>query len=165
MLELALATVIAVHPAPECRVLLEAREEAPHRVLRLRPSCPIGYSSTHAALQALLANAGSEARISFGRIVDYPWLSALLAREASVARTWDASAGRPRSGGENQWVARMLAAMPEFTALFDRWQIAGISVEKVLLKPAAELPLPEGAPLPREARLPYDAILFVTLRR
>ena len=46
-LELALATVIAIHPAPECQVQLEARQEEPHRVLRLRPSCPIGYASTH----------------------------------------------------------------------------------------------------------------------
>ena len=165
MFELALATVLAIHPAAECQVLLEAREETPHRVLRMRPSCPIGYSSTHMALKALLGHASGEARISFGRIVDYPWLSALLAREASVARSWDASTGRPRAGGENQWVARMLGAMPEFTALFDSWQVAGISVEKVLLKPAAQLPLPEGAPLPREAKLPYDAILWVTLRR
>ena len=165
MLELALATVLAVYPAAECTVQLEAREETPHRVLRMRPSCPIGYSSTHAALKALLGHAEREARISFGRIVDYPWLSTLLAREASAARSWDASRGRPRSGGENQWVARMLGAMPEFTALFDSWQVAGISVEKVLLKPAAQLPLAEGAPTPRDARLPYDAILWVTLRR
>lgn len=165
MLELALATVLAVHPAPECEVKLEAREEAPHRILRMRPSCPIGYASTHAALRALLQHADGEARVLFGRIVEYPWLSALLAREASVSRRWDASAGRPYQGHENQWVAQMLRAMPEFTALFDSWHIAGVSVEKVLIKPAAQLPLPDGAPLARDARLPYDAILWVTLKR
>lgn len=167
MFEVALATVLAIHPAPECAVALESREESPRRVLRLRPSCPIGYSSTHAALQALLAHAaeGTEARLSFGRIVEYPWLSSLLAREASSSRHWDAAAGRPVRGTENQWVARMLLAMPEFTALFDSWQIAGVSVEKVLIKPAAHLPLATGAPLRPDARLPYDAILWVTLRR
>src|SRR6185369_6031666 len=166
MLELALATVLAVHPAPECKVALESREETPHRILRLRPECPIGYKSTHAALRALLAHAeGGEARVSFGRIVEYPWLSSLLAREASVSRNWDAAAGRPVKGHENQWVAQMLRAMPEFTALFDSWQIAGVSVEKVLIKPATPLPLAGGAPLPANARLPYDAILWVTLRR
>ena len=167
MLEIALATVLAIHPAPECPVGLESREEAPRRILRLRPSCPIGYTSTHAALRALLAHSAeaSEARVSFGRIVEYPWLSSLLAREASSSRHWDAAAGRPLRGNENQWVARMLSAMPEFTALFDAWQIAGISVEKVLIKPAAQLPLAAGAPLPPGARLPYDAILWVTLRR
>ena len=166
MIELALATVLAVHPAPECDVKLEAREEQPHRVLRMRPSCPIGHASTHAALRALLLHpADGEAHVLFGRIVEYPWLSALLAREASVSRRWDATKGRPYKGHENQWVAQMLRAMPEFTALFDSWEITGISVEKVLVKPAAQLPLPEGAPIPREARLPYDAILWVTLRR
>jgi hypothetical protein len=59
----------------------------------------------------------------------------------------------------------MLLAMPEFTALFDSWQIEGVSVEKVLIKPAAQLPLAAGAPLPPNARLPYDAIVWVTLKR
>ena len=166
MLELALATMLATFPAPECAVTLESRQEAPNRILRLRPSCPIGHSSTHAALRALLAHAdATEARVSFGRIVEYPWLSSLLAREASVARGWDAAAGRPVKGHENQWVAQMLRAMPEFTVLFDQWQIAGVSVEKVLIKQAGQLPLAAGAPVPAGARLPYDAILFVTLRR
>ena len=34
-----------------------------------------------------------------------------------------------------------------------------------LVKRAAQLPLPAGAPIPPDSRLPYDAILFVTLRR
>ena len=165
MLELAVATVLAIHVASECTVTLESREEEP-RILRMRPACPIGHASTHAALRALLTYAdATEARISFGRIVEYPWLSSLLAREASVSRNWDAAAGRPVKGHENQWVAQMLRAMPEFTALFDKWQIAGVSVEKVLIKPASQLPLAAGAPLPANARLPYDAILWVTLRR
>jgi len=166
MLELALATVLATFPAPECVVTLESRQETPNRILRMRPACPLGPSSTHAALRALLSHAdATEARVSFGRIVEYPWLSSLLAREASVARGWNAEAGRPVKGHENQWVAQMLRAMPEFTVLFDQWQIAGVSVEKVLIKPAAQLPLAKGAPVPESFRLPYDAILFVTLRR
>jgi hypothetical protein len=166
VIALALATVLAIHPAPECTVALESHDEVPHRILRLRPSCPIGHSSTHAALRALLAHAdATEARVSFGRIVEYPWLSSLLAREASVSRNWNAATGRPVKGHENQWVAQMLRAMPEFTVLFDSWQLAGVSVEKVLIMPAAKLPLAAGAPVPPNARLPYDAILFVTLRR
>jgi hypothetical protein len=166
VLALALSTVLATFPAPECAVALESHEEAPHRILRLRPSCPIGYKSTHASLRALLAHADAvEARVSFGRIVEYPWLSSLLAREASVSRTWDAGKGRPVKGHENQWVAQMLRAIPEFTVLFDSWQIAGVSVEKVLVKPASHLQLPAGAPVPAGARLPYDAILWVTLKR
>ena len=166
MLALALTTVLAIHPVPECTVTLESSEETPHRILRLRPSCPIGRSSTHSAVRALLAHAdATEARVSFGRIVEYPWLSSLLAREASVSRNWDLGKGRPVRGHENQWVAQILRAMPEFTVLFDSWQIAGVAVEKVLVKPAAQLQLPAGAPVPGNARLPYDAILWVTLKR
>jgi hypothetical protein len=55
--------------------------------------------------------------------------------------------------------------MPEFTALFDRWQVAGVSVEKVLVRPAAELRLAAGAPVPPDAKLPYDAIVWVALTR
>ena len=41
----------------------------------------------------------------------------------------------------------------------------GVSVEKVLVKAAAELPLPSGAPVPADSGLPYDAIVWVTLKR
>jgi hypothetical protein len=113
-----------VYQAPECRVVLEVRAEQP---LRLRPACPLGFTSTHNAVRALLERAGEarEVRLHFGRIVEYPWLG----------------------------------------ALFDRWSIVSVSVEKVLLKPAAELPLAAGAPLPPGSRLPYDALLIVGLRR
>jgi hypothetical protein len=40
-----------------------------------------------------------------------------------------------------------------------------VSVEKVLVKRAAELSLPAGAPLSPESKLPYDAIVWVTLKR
>jgi len=167
MFELAFAAVITMYPAAECAVALELREEPPHRLLRLRPGCPIGHASTHGAVRAMLQHAGdaAEARLFFGRIVEYPWLSSLLAREASSSRRWDPAAGRPMRGSDNRYVAEALRAMPEFTALFDGWRISGVAVEKVLLKPAAELPLPAGAPTPARAKLPYDAMLWVTLRR
>jgi hypothetical protein len=56
--------------------------------------------------------------------------------------------------------------MPEFTALFDPpWRIASIVVRDVRVKPASQLDLPQGHPLPPGFALPYDAELFVTLRR
>ena len=70
-----------------------------------------------------------------------------------------------RAVHENAYVAAALRGMPEFTALFERWQVLGVSVEKVLVKRAAELSLPAGAPLSPEAKLPDDAIVWVTLRR
>src|SRR5262249_41241952 len=102
----------------------------------------------------------SEIRLAFGRIERYPWLSEALARQASSSSNW-----APGTGKDNHYVAGALRGMPEFTALFPGWRIAGVSVEKVLVKPAAELPLPQGAPVSRKKRLPYDAILWVTLKK
>ncbi len=151
------------YPAQECPVVLEVRAEQP---LRLRPACPLGFSSTRAAVGALLAHAGEarEARVHLGRIVEYPWLSALVARESSSSLAWDPAGGRALGESPEQYVAATLRRMPEFSALFGRWAIASVSVEKVLLKRVADLPRPAGAPLSPEARLPYDSQLMVTLR-
>lgn len=170
MLGLLIATAAAAaaggFAAPECNIAFERYEET-RLVLRLRPDCPVGFSSTHGAVRAVLGHAGDAQvlSLSLGRIERYPWLSSLLARQASSSRRWDPATGRPYTGSDNAYVADALRGMPEFTALFDRWRIAGVSVEKVLLKRAADLPLASGAPVPPEAKLPYDAILWVTLQR
>ena len=170
MLELLIAAGIAAFPAAECNVALE-RMEKERLILSLRPACPIGYSSTRGAMRELLARAdGAPAfSVDFGRIERYAWLSEMLARQASSSRRWNLAAGRPhelegKAVHENAYVAAALRGMPEFTALFGRWQIAGISVEKVLVKPAAELRLASGAPIAPDAKLPYDAILWVALK-
>ena len=103
-----------------------------------------------------------ECQVAFER---YPWLSSLLARQASSSRRWNLDGGKPYDGHENAYVAAALRGMPEFTALFERWLVTGVSVEKVLVKPATELSLPAGAPVPPSSKLPYDAILWVTLKR
>jgi hypothetical protein len=170
MLELLIAAAIGSFAAPECAVAFERHEpeaHGPRAVLRLRPACPIGYTSTQGAVRALLAQAGDaqEFSLAFGRIEAYPWLSTMLARQASSSRRWNPATGRPHEGHENAYVAAALRGMPEFTALFERWQVNGVSVEKVLVKPAVRLSLPAGAPIPQGSKLPYDAILWVTLKR
>jgi len=95
--------------------------------------------------------------------VRYPWLSSLLAREASSAPAWNAARGRPQAGHENAFVARLLERSPEFKALFARRGIVSVQVEKVLVAPASALDLPEGAPFSASARFPYDAQLWVVL--
>lgn len=166
MLEILIAAAFGAFQAPECLVSFERHAEA-RVVLRLRPACTLGYSSTQAAVRTLLAQEGDarEITLSFGRIERYGWLSSLLARQASSSRRWDLAAGKPEGGHENAYVAGALRGMPEFTALFERWLVAGVSVEKVLVKAAAELSLPAGAPVPPDSKLPYDAILWVTLQR
>jgi hypothetical protein len=166
MLELLIATAFATFPAAECPVALERREEM-GLVLWLRPSCPIGYRSAHGAVREILSHAGgnSEVSLGLGRLASYPWLSNLLSRQATSSRVWDLEAGRARGESDNVFVAAALGRMPEFTALFDSWRILGISVEKVLVKPAREVSLPQGAPVAPGALLPWDAIVWVTLAR
>ena len=166
MLEILIAAAFGSFQAPECLVPFERHEEA-RLVLRMRPACTLGFNSTQAAVRALLAQEreAAELSVSLGRIERYPWLSSLLARQASSSRRWNLDGGKPFDGHENAYVAAGLRGMPEFTALFERWLVTGVSVEKVLVKPAAELSLPAGAPVPPSSKLPYDAILWVTLRR
>ena len=137
MLGLLIAANIGVHPAPECPVRLEARAEGGTRIFRPRPACPIGFDSTREAVRALLSHAGGDAevRLHMGRIVDYPWLSALLERAGG--------------GTGNAQVARTLRGMAELGHLFPGWSVRALSVEKVLV---------------RNGR-PYDAILWLTLAR
>lgn len=125
--------------------------------------CPPAHAATREAVGMALRQAGRRAdlRLRFGRVADYPWLSTLLARQASASRHWPQERAAPEG-----YVTRALFGMPEFTALFDPgWRIASLVVRDVRLKPAAELDLPQGHPLPPAFTLPYDAELLVTLVR
>lgn len=138
MLEFLVAATLSVMPAPECPVKLESNRASGGGVTyRARPACPIGFDSTREAMRQLLAHAGHADRVSLhlGRIVDYPWLSALLEKQGGRA--------------DNGAVARALKATPELGHLFPGWEIRSVSVEKVLV---------------RNGR-PYDAILWVVLVR
>ncbi|MEJ2173886.1 MAG: hypothetical protein P8Y76_02965 [bacterium] len=150
----------------DCAVRVEAFADAGRRpYYRLRPECELSRAATVTALEAVRASAPASREISvgFGRIVLYPWLSSLLAREASSARGWDAARGRPQQGHENAFVAGLLERSPEFGALFAERRIISVLVEKVLVRPAAELDLPAGAPFPDSALFPFDAQLWVVL--
>jgi len=155
---------VDVYVAPECQVVLEVRAEQP---LRLRPACPLGFASTHNAVRALLAKAGDapEVRLHFGRIADYPWLSTLIARQASSSRVWEPMEGRARGESNESYLANTLRSVPEFTVLFDRWRIVSVSAQDVLTARVDQLTLAQGQPLPPDARLPFDAVLIVGLRR
>ena len=153
---LAVLSALLLAQAGDCAIAIERQEGW----TRLRPACVLTRQRTQEVVSSVLATSDANARIAFGRIVYYGWLSEALARQASSSRHW-----QPGIGKDNAYVAAALRGMPEFTALFGAWRITGVSVEKVLVKRAAELPLPAGAPTPPNARLPYDAILWVTLER
>jgi len=151
---------------PDCAVRIEAYvEEGRRPFYRLRPECELSRRATVAALDALRASAPASQEISvgFGRMVRYPWLSTLLAREASSAPGWDAARGQPQQGHANAFVARLLERSPEFGALFGERRLVSVLIEKVLVRPASELDLPAGAPFSASARFPFDAQLWVVL--
>jgi hypothetical protein len=150
---------LALAAAP-CALGAEWRNEG---VVHLVPACPPAFEPTLEGVRTAMRQAGrrEELLVGFGRVAQYPWLSALLARQASSSRHWPGERAAPEG-----YVTRALLGMPEFTALFDPpWRIASIVVRDVRVRPASQLDLPQGHPLPPGFALPYDAELFVTLRR
>jgi hypothetical protein len=152
-----LALMLAAAP---CEVAVEWRNAG---VVQLLPACPPAYAPTLEGVRTALRQAGKREQllVGFGKLAQYPWLSTLLARQASASRHWPEERGAPEG-----YVTRALMGMPEFTALFDpSWRIASLVVKDVRVKPASQLDLPQGHPLPPDFSLPYDAELLVTLQR
>jgi hypothetical protein len=151
--------VIELLAAAACAIAIDAQQDG---ALLLRPACPVQFSATRAAVGEALARSASrrELTLRFGRLEAYPWLSALLARQASSSRQWG-------EGAEpSDYVRRALLGMPEFTVLVDPpWRIEGLAVADVRLKAARELDLAQGAPVPPERLLPYDAQVTLRLAR
>jgi hypothetical protein len=151
--------MIELLAAAACAVAIDAQPDASWR---LRPACPAQFGATRAAVGGALARSADrrEVTLDFGRIAEYPWLSTLLARQASSSRQWGAGVAA------DAYVRRALLGMPEFTVLFDPpWRIEALAVREVRLKPARELDLAQGHPLPAERLLPYDAQVRVRLAR
>ena len=159
-----------------CTLTLEEYDGAA-LVLRMRPDgatfagpCPIAAEGLAAALDALLrkaaADTGAQERsLSLGRVVDLPGLSAALAEAARVATGWDAASGRPRRGDVNGFVADLLQGSAALKGLLPAYSIESVSVEKVLVptrRAVRERTAAAGIP---DARLPYDAQLWVRLRQ
>jgi hypothetical protein len=154
------AFLLALALSVPCGIEVEWRDVG---VVQLRPACGPAFARTQEAVHAALTQGQhrQDLLLRMGRVADYPWLSELLARQASSSRRWAEERAEP-----DAYVTRALLGMPEFTALFDApWRIASLVVKDVRLKPAAELHLPRGHPLPPDTPLPYDAELLVTLRR
>lgn len=151
--------MIELLAAAACAIAIEAQQDAQ---LRLRPACPAAFAATHAAVGEALARSTGRRQVTLhlGRLAEYPWLARLLARQASSSRQWSERVAL------EAYVTRALLGMPEFTALFaPPWRIDGVQVDEVRLKPARELDLAQGHPVPPERLLPYDAQLSIRLSR
>jgi hypothetical protein len=159
-----------------CLLSVEANDHG--HTLRLRALhpqgryCEIDKDATISILKAAFAKIkaqrleGGYASLSFGRLIDFPWLSQYLVHAASQDKGWDAKRGRPVAMDINRYVSQLLSrrellAQLEAALAQGGYKITGCSVEKVLVRSLDEVPLYQGA---REPGLfPYDAIVWLRL--
>jgi len=161
-----------------CVLSVEANDR--WQSLRLRAhhpqgrGCHIDKDSVVSTLSAAFSKTdapkleGSYSSLSFGRLIDFPWLSQYLAIAASRDKAWDAKRGKPVAMDINHYVAQVLSRRDLLTQLepaFARggYRIVRVSVEKVLVGGLREVPLYQGAMEP--GLFPYDAIVWLRLEK
>ena len=170
--------VIALIPAGECHLSVEASEKWP--TLRLRAShpnykpCFIDKASVTQVLSEAFAKPHPElasrvfTSLAIGRLIDYPWLVQFLALRAARDPGWDVAAGKPVKVHINRYVADVLSS-PEVVLEMEaplreqRYRIAGVSVEKVLVGGFENVPQLEGPR--RKGKIPFDAQVWFRLER
>lgn len=166
--------VIASVPDGECMLQVEVSHNSP--TLRLRPvhpdmaPCSVTRSAAldvlELAFAQVRADGGSITTLALGRLIDYPWMAQALAESAAGDRAWDAARGRPRAGDMNRYVADILGPIAgSLREPLQRhgYEIAGVSVEKVLVGRAENVP---GRQDPRPGgKLPFDAQVRLRLEK
>ena len=170
--------VIASIPAGECHLSVEASENWP--TLRLRAGhpkhrpCFIDKESMGRVLSQAFAKPHPElasrafTSLAIGRLIDYPWLVQFLALRAARDPGWDVAAGKPVKVHINRYVADVLSS-PEVVLEMEaplreqRYRIAGVSVEKVLVGGFENVPQLEGPR--RKGKIPFDAQVWFRLER
>jgi hypothetical protein len=162
----------------ECVLSVEANDR--WQSLRLRAhhpqgrDCYIDKDSAVSVLGAAFAKTdapkleGSYSSLSFGRLIDFPWLSQYLATTATQDKTWDAKRGKPVAMDINHYVAQVLSNREVLTQIEQAcarggYRIIKVSVEKVLTGGLREVPLYQGAMKP--GLFPYDAIVWFRLEK
>jgi hypothetical protein len=170
--------VIASKPVGACTLSLEADEE--WHALRLRAHhpryqpCDIDQETVLSLLAAAFAKTAAPAlqgeytSLFLGRLIDYPWLSHYLAETARRNKRWNRKKGRPIKTEINAYVARLLFhrdLLKPIQAELDKhgYRIAGVSVEKVLVGGASDLPGPVQKNL--SGRIPFDAQVWFRLQK
>jgi hypothetical protein len=162
----------------DCVLSVEAND--PWHTLRVRAhhpqgrGCHIDKDSVVSILRAAFSKTdapkleGSYSSLSFGRLIDFPWLSQYLAIAASRDKAWDATRGRPLAMDINRYVAQLLSRREPLTQIEPAcaqggYRIVKVSVEKVLVGGLREVPLYQGAMEP--GLFPYDAIVWLRLEK
>jgi hypothetical protein len=162
----------------DCVLSVEAND--PWHTLRLRAlhprgrGCHIDKDSAVSILSAAFSKTdapkleGSYSSLSFGRLIDFPWLSQYLAIAASRDKAWDGKKGKPVAMDINRYVAQVLSrkellAQLEPACAQGGYRIVKVSVEKVLVGGLREVPLYQGTMEP--GLVPYDAIVWLRLEK
>ena len=169
---------IAETAAGECILSIEAAGNWPTLRLRaLHPRmepCAVEQESVVRVLEQAFSMLGSTkpgrlfTSISFGRLIDYPWMMRFLAESAAGDRNWDTVSGKPKTGHENRYVADVLAR-PEIVGPLEAplrrhgYRIVGASVEKVLIGGFDNVPGLDGPR--RNGRIPFDAQTWFRLEK
>ena len=170
--------VIVSSNVGECVLSVEANDH--WHTLRLRAhhpqgrGCHIDKDSVVSILSAAFSKTdapkleGSYSSLSFGRLIDFPWLSQYLAIAASRDKAWDAKRGKPVAMDINHYVAQLLSRRELLTQIEPAcaqggYRIVKVSVEKVLVGGLREVPLYQGAMEP--GLVPYDAIVWLRLEK
>jgi len=162
----------------DCVLSVEANDH--WHTLRLRAhhpqgrGCHIDKDAVVSILSAAFSKAdapkleGSYSSLSFGRLIDFPWLSQYLAIAASRDKAWDAKRGKPVAMAINHYVAQILSNREVLTQIEQActrggYSIVRVSVEKVLVGSLREVPLYQGAMEP--GLFPYDATVWLRLNK
>ncbi len=157
-----------------CQAQLEA--DVRWQVLTVKIS-PLGCPLTRDQLLSLFRRAisGNDSllqrhrfnSIFLGRVIDYPWLSDFLIRQALRDSAWSKKQGRPRRQNINTYVARLAGKHPFIEKLNSvlaniHYKITGVSVEKVLVGRYRQLHDYTGPEFKGGA--PFDAQIYLLLQ-
>ena len=164
--------------AGECTLTVEAND--PWRTLRLRAhhpkyrSCRITEDEMVSVLRAAFSKTetprleGIYSSLFIGRLIDFPWLSQHLAVSAFQDSEWNAIRGKPVAMDINAYAScilfdRKVLAATQAVLAQAGYQIAGVTVEKVLVGSFDEVPLYRGDK--KSGRVPYDAQVWLRLEK
>ncbi len=164
--------------AGECTLSVEANNS--WRTLRLRAhhskyrNCQITEHEMVSVLKAAFSKTetprleGIYSSLFIGRLIDFPWLSQHLAVSAFQDSEWNAIQGKPVAMDINAYASRVLfdrkvLAATQAVLAQAGYEIAGVTVEKVLVGSFDEVPLYTGDK--KSGRVPYDAQVWLRLEK
>ena len=159
----------------KCHPVIE--KDSQWRVIRIRPheneliTCTLTQEQFNSLIhEALVTNDTDQTiyhSLFIGRLVDHPWLSRYLAKQALNNRDWDAEKGRPKEGNINAFVRDLLStpgllAQIQIPFAGSGYIVTGASVEKVLITKANEI---QYLGIDKPLLVPYDAMVHFILKK